>query len=136
MRAGATGSVGLAWGMQPELSTSGEPPATELASFRERVLAVVRMVPAGQVTTYGTVALLAGNPRAARQVGGVLYGLRDSDSDVPWQRVVNVKGGISTFKVGSGELQVALLESEGVEVVDRQVDLARFGWRPHDKELP
>lgn len=108
----------------------------ELAPFRERVLAVVRMVPAGQVTTYGTVALLAGNPRAARQVGGVLYGLRHTESDVPWQRVINAQGGISTFKVGSGELQVALLESEGVEVVDRQVDLARFGWRPNDEELP
>ena len=101
----------------------------ELATFRERVLAIVRLIPAGRVTNYGTVALLAGSPRAARQVGGNLYGLRDSDEDVPWQRVINAQGGISTFKVGSGELQVALLEAEGVEVVDRTVDLERFGWR-------
>lgn len=108
----------------------------ELATFRQRVLATVRLVPPGKVTTYGTVALLAGNPRAARQVGGILYGLRDADTDVPWQRVVNAQGGISTFKIGSGELQVALLESEGVTVIDRQVDLDRYRWRPTDEQLP
>lgn len=106
------------------------------AAFRDRVLSVVRQVPAGRVTTYGTVALLAGSPRAARQVGGVLYGLRDSDADVPWHRVINAQGGISTFKVGSGELQVALLESEGVEVVDRKVDLARYAWPSGEARLP
>ncbi len=99
-------------------------------SFRERVLDVVRAIPPGKVTNYGTVALLAGRPRTARQVGGILYGLKEADGDVPWQRVVNAQGGVSTFKVGRGELQVALLESEGVEVVDRTVDLGRFGWEP------
>ena len=107
--------------------------ATE--SFRERVLAVVRLIPKGRVTNYGTVALLAGRPRAARQVGGVLYGLRQGETDVPWQRVINAQGGISTFKVGSGELQVALLEAEGVKVVDRTVDLSVYGWRPDDELL-
>jgi methylated-DNA-protein-cysteine methyltransferase-like protein len=99
-------------------------------SYRERVLEVVRAIPRGKVTNYGTVALLAGRPRTARQVGVVLYGLRESDADVPWQRVVNAQGGISTFKVGHGELQIALLEAEGVEVVDRTVDLGRYGWDP------
>lgn len=105
-----------------------------MPSFRERVLDTVRRIPKGKVTNYGTVALLAGNPRAARQVGGVLYGLRDSDTDVPWQRVVNAQGGISTFKVGSGELQIALLESEGVLVEDRVVNLKLYGWRPPELE--
>lgn len=103
---------------------------SEERTYRERVLEVVRAIPRGKVTNYGTVALLAGYPRTARQVGAVLYGLRDSDTDVPWQRVVNAQGGISTFKVGSGELQVALLEAEGVEVVDRRVDKDRYGWDP------
>lgn len=94
------------------------------------MLNVVRSVPSGQVTTYGTVALLAGSPRAARQVGAVLRGLQDSDGDVPWQRVINAAGGISTYKVGHGELQVALLRSEGVAVVNDRVDLREFGWDP------
>ncbi len=98
------------------------------ADFRDAVLKVVRAVPEGKVTTYGEVALLVGKPNHARQVGAVLYGLRDADGDVPWQRVINASGGISTYKVGSGELQVALLRSEGVEVVNDHVDLRRYRW--------
>lgn len=101
-----------------------------MESFRATVLRIVRAIPRGKVTNYGTVALMAGKPGAARQVGGVLYGLKDSDGDVPWQRVVSVTGGISTYKVGSGELQVALLEAEGVKVEERKVDMRRYGWRP------
>ncbi|MBX3144609.1 MAG: MGMT family protein [Trueperaceae bacterium] len=101
-----------------------------MSGFRQRVLDIVRKVPEGRVTTYGTVALYAGAPRAARQVGAVLRGLRKEDGEVPWQRVINASGGISTYKVGSGELQVALLRSEGVEVRDNRVDLRRFRWNP------
>ncbi|MFU8889530.1 MAG: MGMT family protein [Trueperaceae bacterium] len=99
-------------------------------TFRERVLHVVSQVPRGRVVSYGQVALWAGSPRAARQVGGVLFGLREADGDVPWQRVVNARGGISTFKVGAGELQIALLRSEGVEVGEQGIDLVRWGWAP------
>lgn len=103
-----------------------------MEDFRTRVLRVVRAVPPGNVTTYGTVAALAGSPGAARQVGAVLRGLTDADEGVPWQRVINAAGGISTYKVGSGELQVALLRSEGVEVESDRVNLRRYGWRPDD----
>ena len=100
------------------------------------MLDIVRAVPHGKVVTYGQVALMAGSPRAARQVGAVLHGIRNSEDDVPWQRVINASGGISTFKVGSGELQVALLKAEGVEVghggegLGPQVDLKAYQWRP------
>lgn len=99
-------------------------------TFRERVLQVVREVPRGRVVSYGQVALWVGSPRAARQVGAVLFGLREADGEVPWQRVVNARGGISTYKVGAGELQTALLRAEGVEVGVDGVDLARYGWSP------
>ncbi len=105
-------------------------------TFRERVLAIVRQVPSGRVVSYGQVALWAGTPRAARQVGAVLFGLRDEDGDVPWQRVVNARGGISTFKVGAGELQIALLRSEGVEVGSTGVDLGCWGWAPPPEAWP
>ena len=107
-----------------------------MAGFRERVLDIVRAVPEGKVVTYGQVALMAGAPRAARQVGAVLHGIRFHEHDVPWQRVINAAGGISTFKVGSGELQVALLQAEGVELTREdgteglRVDLRRYQWRP------
>lgn len=95
----------------------------------------MRAVPPGRVTTYGTVAAVAGSPGAARQVGAVLRGLTDADADVPWQRVINAAGGISTYKVGSGELQVALLRAEGVEVENDRVNLRRFGWAPDDDHV-
>lgn len=105
-----------------------------MSGFRQRVLAVVRSIPKGKVATYGQVALLAGNMHAARQVGAVLYGISDVEDDVPWQRVINAGGGISTFKVGAGELQVALLQAEGVEVESTdagpRVALRQWQWRP------
>ncbi len=88
--------------------------------------------------TYGQVALFAGNPGAARVVGGILRSA-DHVQDVPWQRVINAQGGISTFKVGAGELQIALLRHEGVKVEDGRVDLGVYRWEPEDDgavELP
>ena len=72
--------------------------------FQQRVLEIVRAIPRGHVLTYGQVAALADTPRAARQVGRILYA---SGRTVPWQRVINSYGGLSTYKVGSGELQRA-----------------------------
>ena len=42
-------------------------------AFFERVYAQVRCVPAGSVCTYGTIAELAGYPKASREVGPVSY---------------------------------------------------------------
>jgi methylated-DNA-protein-cysteine methyltransferase related protein len=97
--------------------------------FQQRVLEIVRAIPRGHVLTYGQVAALADTPRAARQVGRILYA---SGRTVPWQRVINYYGGLSTYKVGSGELQRALLENEGVSFKnDGTLDLNRYQWRPN-----
>lgn len=99
------------------------------AAFRSKVLEQVAAIPAGRVMTYGEVALLAGRPGAARQVGGVLLGLNEREAEtLPWHRVVNAQGRLSTYKVGSGELQRALLEAEGI-VFDGsgRLDLRRYG---------
>ena len=63
-------------------------------SFPQRVWQIVASIPEGYVTTYGDVARLAGSPRAARQVGGVLKRLPEG-STLPWHRVVNRHGAIS-----------------------------------------
>jgi methylated-DNA-protein-cysteine methyltransferase-like protein len=96
--------------------------------FQQRVLEIVRAIPRGQVLTYGQVAALADTPRAARQVGRILYA---SGRTVPWQRVINSYGGLSTYKVGSGELQRALLEKEGITFrLDGTLDLKKYQWQP------
>lgn len=83
------------------------------ADLRARVLARLAEIPPGRVCSYGDLAAAAGSPGAARQVGFVLAGLA-GDSPLPWQRVINAQGRVSTGRVGLGELQRALLEAEGV----------------------
>lgn len=96
--------------------------------FQHRVLEIIRAIPRGHVLTYGQVAALADTPRAARQVGRILYA---SGRTVPWQRVINHYGGLSTYKVGSGERQRVLLEKEGITFrLDGTLDLKKYQWRP------
>lgn len=93
------------------------------ATLYERIYETVRAVPPGRVTTYGTIGRLVGCP--ARVVGYALHHLRHSAHAVPWQRVINAQGGISTH----GADQRRLLEDEGVVFDDRgYVDLSRWGW--------
>ncbi|WP_242395518.1 MGMT family protein [Anaeromyxobacter oryzisoli] len=94
---------------------------------------VVRRIPRGRVATYGAVALLAGRPRAARQVGYALAALRGTRHDVPWQRVLGARprerAAISILDPIGAAVQRELLEAEGVRFDPRgRVDLARFGW--------
>lgn len=94
------------------------------------VLAVLRAIPRGQVTSYGRVAALAGNPRGARQVSRILHSMSRSH-DLPWHRVVNAQGRISLPRGRGFELQRALLEEEGVRVSSSGgIDLGRFLWEP------
>jgi methylated-DNA-protein-cysteine methyltransferase-like protein len=99
-------------------------------TFFRRVVWLIKKIPRGKVATYGQIAALAGNPRAARQVAWVLHSASDKEK-LPWQRVINSQGGISLPRYGGYELQRALLVREGVKFnsTDR-IDLARFQWRP------
>ena len=88
----------------------------------------MRSIPSGRVANYGRVALAAGLPGQARLVGYALHRL-PADSDVPWHRVVNVRGGISLDQhFGPGRTQRALLEAEGVSFDARGcIDLTHYG---------
>src|SRR5207253_2386340 len=67
----------------------------------ERIYAVVRKIPRGRVTTYGTVARLAGLGLHARLVGYALSAL-PSGTTVPWHRVINAQGRLSLERSSSG----------------------------------
>jgi methylated-DNA-protein-cysteine methyltransferase-like protein len=91
----------------------------------EAVWKLVLAVPRGKVITYGDVS---------RAIGGrlspiaVSWALRAApEGALPWHRVVNASGGVSTNAEHPG-LQRELLEAEGVRFVDGHVDLARHGW--------
>jgi len=92
---------------------------------------VVRRIPKGRVATYGQIASLAGLAGHARQVGYALHALPDG-TIVPWHRVVNAAGRISTRAAPGGELvQRILLEKEGIRLDGRgRVPLDQLRWNP------
>jgi methylated-DNA-protein-cysteine methyltransferase related protein len=99
-----------------------------------RYYRIVRRIPRGRVATYGDVALAAGKPRGARQVGFALAALRGTRHDVPWQRVLGARprghAAIAILDPVGAAVQRKLLEEEGVRFDDRdRIDLARYGWR-------
>ena len=100
-------------------------------SFPRDVHRAVRRIPRGRVMSYGEVAASLGKPRAARGVGWALAGLPD-DTDVPWWRVVNRNGEISSPSVNHvAARQRALLEGEGVTFdLQGRIDRGVFGWYP------
>lgn len=102
-------------------------------TFYEKMRIVCLAIPAGNVATYGQIAMLCGKPRNARQVG---HGLKNNlaGSDVPAFRIVNGKGELSGachFQIPG--LQQKLLEDEGISVFWNGnhwcVDLKQYGWK-------
>lgn len=82
--------------------------------------------------TYGQLALLAGNPGAARQAGFVMNSLMNG-TDLPWQRVINAQGKVSTHKLGFGDIQENLLRAEGVTFdAAGRCDLGMRQWWPEE----
>lgn len=101
-------------------------------SFRQRVEAIVAQIPAGRVMTYGQLAALCGNARAARIVGGIAH---FGDPNLPWQRVVNKRGGLAAGYPGGRLAHGAHLEAEGIAVSDDYVvDVRALLWWPPDSE--
>lgn len=103
------------------------PPDGTRLTLSERISHAIASVPAGRVATYGEIAAIAGNPRAARQVVRVLNAWSRT-RNLPWHRIVNRHGSISLPAGDGGDLQRALLEQEGVEFDHRgRINLDRFG---------
>lgn len=100
----------------------------------ERIYEVVRQIPAGKVATYGQIALLAGNPRWARVVGYALH-VNPDPEHIPCFRVVNRVGEVSpAFAFGGENVQIALLQNEGVTFTeDGRVDLNKHLWHPENQ---
>lgn len=100
------------------------------SDFRDKVYNLIVQVPAGQVTTYGDLAALAGHANAARIVGGMAhYG----PVELPWQRLVNRFGGLASGYHGGREVQRQLLAAEGVVCTDdfTVIDFKERRWQPN-----
>jgi methylated-DNA-[protein]-cysteine S-methyltransferase len=97
------------------------------SSFRHRVLAAVRRIPPGRVSTYGDIAALAGSPRAWRAVGAVMRDTRDPGT--PCHRVIGAAGALGGYG-GNLQLKRELLRAEGIEVgMTRVRRFASIRWQ-------
>ena len=81
------------------------------APTESEVLARIRAIPPGFVSTYGDVC-----PAAPRYAGTVLA--RCEDPQVPWQRVVRADGSLA-----KGARQRRLLEREGIPFRGGRVEM-------------
>ena len=96
----------------------------------DAVYDLVRQIPSGRVATYGQISNLMGNLLSPLAVGWALHSCPDG---VPWQRVVNAAGALSTERLPDipPGLQRAMLQAEGVVFgEDDTIDLERFRWEP------
>lgn len=111
-----------------------EIPQPQRDAFYQAVWRIARMIPPGKVSTYGQIASFIPTPAGISQEDYEAYRARwvgnamaACPQDVPWQRVINAQGKISTRQ--SASLQRRLLEQEGIlfDTKDR-VNLKQFGW--------
>lgn len=104
--------------------------------FSKCVHALVAQIPKGRVMTYGQLAALAGNARAARIVGGIAH---FGDPALPWQRVVNKQGGLAAGYPGGRSAHKQHLEAEGIEVLGEYdnyyVKVGDLLWDPNQTRL-
>jgi len=104
----------------------------ETLNFFDKVYQVARLIPYGRVTSYGAIAKYLGAARSARMVGYAMNG--SHGKDVPAHRVVNRKGLLTGKHHFDGtNLMQQLLESEGVKVIDNQIqDFKKLYWDPSE----
>ncbi len=103
-------------------------------NFFEKVYQVVKQIPEGRVSSYGAIARSIGSPQSARMVGWAMNASHNIE-DVPAHRVVNRLGLLTGKHHFDGtNLMQQLLENEGVEVIDNQIQ--RFDeifWDPNQE---
>ncbi len=107
----------------------------ESINFFNQVYQVAKLIPFGRVTSYGAIANYLGAARSARMVGYAMNASHNME-DVPAHRVVNRKGLLTGKHHFEGtNLMQQLLESEGVEIIDNQIQgFEKIFWNP-SKEL-
>jgi methylated-DNA-protein-cysteine methyltransferase-like protein len=103
-------------------------------NFFQDVHEVVRLIPAGRVSTYGAIAHYLGARHGARMVGYALIAAVPARGleQVPAQRVVN-RNGLLTGRhhFATPTAMQEALEAEGVQVLDDQVqDFKNVFWDP------
>lgn len=99
-----------------------------VTEFSKNTIKLIKNIPVGKVLTYGRIAKLAGNPKAARQVSWILHS-STKKYELPWHRVINSKGYIALKTEMERQDQKILLKKEGVKFNgEYQIDLTMSMW--------
>ena len=99
-------------------------------AFKE-VYRIVARIPRGRVATYGQISRMLDGRYSPKFVGWALHATPEGYPDIPWHRVVNARGGISTRQVlgYAPDLQKQLLIAEGITFDEQdRCDLGVYQW--------
>lgn len=106
-------------------------------NFFEDVFDVVRQIPRGRVTNYGSIAKYLGSGLSSRMVGWAMNASHGLKPPIPAQRVVN-RNGLLTGKnhFATPTKMQELLEKDGVQVIDdKVVEFNKRYWDPEEELL-
>lgn len=131
-RSSAKGGFGAPPKLGGELGRGNSQQGKGGRNFFEDVFEVVRLIPPGRVTNYGSIAKYLGSGLSSRMVGWAMNASHIAHPPVPAQRVVN-RSGMLTGKhhFATPTLMQELLEKEGIKVEkDKVVDFNNIFWDP------
>lgn len=117
-------------------SESNRPLATSFDKVFEKIYRLVLRIPLGRVMTYGQIARILEERYSPRLVGWAMHATPRDERNIPWHRVINSSGGISTGRVilAEPDRQRLMLEAEGVVFDARgHCDLSVYQWSPRER---
>lgn len=117
-------------------AASPRPRAKGYEKVFEKIYRLVLRIPRGRVMTYGQIARLLEERYSPRLVGWAMHATPQDERNIPWHRVVNSRGGISTGRVilAEPDRQRLMLEAEGVVFDERgHCDISVFQWSPRQR---
>jgi methylated-DNA-protein-cysteine methyltransferase-like protein len=115
------------------VADSQRPRVAKFEQAFEKIYRIVLKIPRGRVMTYGQIARLMDDRYSPRLVGWAMHATPQDGRNIPWHRVINSKGSISTGRIiiQEPQLQRYLLEAEGVVFDARgHCDLSVYQWSP------
>ena len=111
-------------------------PGASFDKVFEKIYRLVLRIPRGRVMTYGQIARLLEERYSPRLVGWAMHATPRDERNIPWHRVINSRGGVSTGRVilAEPERQRLMLEAEGVVFDARgHCDLSVYQWSPRQR---
>ncbi len=125
-------------GRKKPLASAQKKSAQGFEQVFEKIYRLVLKIPPGRVMTYGQIARLLEERYSPRLVGWAMHATPQDGRHIPWHRVINSRGSISTGKITVHEpdLQRLLLEAENIVFDEKgHCDLSVYQWSPVKRKI-